>query len=612
MIGPFLIAWGAVLLTWLVLAWTLGGIGLLLLRAFRVLPTVERLVSSVWVGYCAVLLLLQLWHLVLPVNVWFWLPALAISLSGWYVMRTEIRHRFTSDCYSKSRYAWVPLMLVTVWVANRAMGPNNEIDSHLYHIPTIQWLKQYPVVPGLGNLYLPLAANSSSLLFCAWLDSGPWEGRANHVVNGFLITALFWHAMLGGRRVFDREPSQQAVGLFKMLAMIPAVQMTNHWMVSGYSTDVAPAALVLVAASELFSLWCHRIDTADRGSFVPGYSACCTAFWLAGAWCCKLTALAFGTVATLLTLAAVHRWHRKTGCPWLRSVVLGGVLVTLLTGVWATRGVVLSGYPLYPSTSPSVNVEWKIPRDLVEVEKFYQMTRNRLRHFYDWGIEDAIRSLAGWGWLRYWVQLLERDTLLPTGMFVIFGCVAFASRTRYTNISELRRGWLLLVPTLPAIVFWFLTQATQRMGFFLFWVAASTAAAIACPPILQRSQCSAVALAACIILLAAGNVKKTHVPPGSDFGFHPPMDTGRIETFVSEAGLTIYRPADGGRLCSDAPIPATPTPRKDLLLRKPGDLASGFKIEAPQSRYARIAKAMQMENSITSPRLADESNRRFE
>ena len=44
----------------------------------------------------------------------------------------------------------VLLLLLALWIANRAIGPGNAEDSGLYHYRAIRWATAYPVVTGIG------------------------------------------------------------------------------------------------------------------------------------------------------------------------------------------------------------------------------------------------------------------------------------------------------------------------------------------------------------------------------------------------------------------------------------------------------------------------------
>jgi len=43
-------------------------------------------------------------------------------------------------------------------------------DSCLYHVATIRWFEQYPIVPGLGHVHLRLAFNHAYYLYASLFD----------------------------------------------------------------------------------------------------------------------------------------------------------------------------------------------------------------------------------------------------------------------------------------------------------------------------------------------------------------------------------------------------------------------------------------------------------
>src|SRR5439155_14565770 len=95
----------------------------------------------------------------------------------------------------------VVLMLLAIWLANRAIGPGNAFDSGLYHYQVIRWNHEHPIMPGLGNLHPNFAYNNSCHLIDAILQAGPWEGRANHIANGLLLLMWMWTVAISAARL---------------------------------------------------------------------------------------------------------------------------------------------------------------------------------------------------------------------------------------------------------------------------------------------------------------------------------------------------------------------------------------------------------------------------
>lgn len=112
-------------------------------------------------------------------------------------------------------------ILVTCWIASRAMIPPTNYDSGLYHLSAIRWINEYPIVPGLGNLHGRLAFNSSFFTYVAALNLYPYFGNGRSIANSFLMLLTF--ATLSElllpflRRpsfIFQSSPIQWAIPLF--------------------------------------------------------------------------------------------------------------------------------------------------------------------------------------------------------------------------------------------------------------------------------------------------------------------------------------------------------------------------------------------------------------
>jgi len=88
----------------------------------------------------------------LPVT-WVVLALGQLLLFGW-LPEFSMAHRFVGRDRTER----------ALWLADMAMGPMAQFDSRLYHFQAIKWARNYPVVPGLANLYGPL--DSTMPAFC--------------------------------------------------------------------------------------------------------------------------------------------------------------------------------------------------------------------------------------------------------------------------------------------------------------------------------------------------------------------------------------------------------------------------------------------------------------
>lgn len=180
-------AMGQVLGTWLIVGVALVGIGLFVGWALgggreqRGVPVH----LAFWLGYGGCVLVLQVWHLMRPVDGWALGFVLAI---GW--LAVIWRRRMVGGVVRRlARHRWLAVSIAAagLWIANQAIGPGDDHDSGSYHYAIILWNHGWSIVPGLGNLSPMYAINNSSLLYASMLNVGPWSNAVGHVCNGLLV-----------------------------------------------------------------------------------------------------------------------------------------------------------------------------------------------------------------------------------------------------------------------------------------------------------------------------------------------------------------------------------------------------------------------------------------
>jgi hypothetical protein len=221
----------------------------------------------------------------------------------------------------------------------------NNHDSGCYHIQIVRWIEEYRVVPGLGNLHVRLAFNSSWSLLSAlfnfrFLGLGPL-----HVFNGF-FTLVFIAFMLQSQNRF-----------FELRQRIPSIFAALLWMSSVFfilrgasSLDFdQPSALLLMI---IFLLFLGR-------QYSPGKDHRLLDVLLVFLSVFSLTVKLSTLAVVLLPLYLLPGYLRARD--W-RFLTLSGLLVMWMLLPWLLRGVMLSGYLIYPFAALDLfNFDWKIP-----------------------------------------------------------------------------------------------------------------------------------------------------------------------------------------------------------------------------------------------------------
>jgi hypothetical protein len=588
-------ALGAVLLTWAIVYAALVGIGLAVRRWVDAdVDTADQgrgadaLSDAFWVGFAAVLLLLQLWHLVRPVDA----VATALVLGGGLAAFAARRHAAAAqlrEMWRVSRVTRALAALAVIWIALRALGPMTLYDSGMYHVPFVTWAKSYAIVPGLGNLHGRLAFNPSSLLFAAALDVGPWREGAAHVVNGLLVAAFSLHAVLASCRM---RPGGAGFprGLFELAVLPGVLAAALRQDVRSLSTDLPVFLLLLASVSRLFERLVQSGGDTSPPLLARGAGAWLgtTLAVLAAAVTVKLSALPFSAAGALLALAlwlASRPSAGAAGWSW-RPYVLPLALAT----VWLVRGAVLSGYPLYPSRVVALPVDWRVPAEQAAAEAAWvTMSARNL---------NTNELFASWEWLRPWVAgVVTRNDLfayllVPVGLLALV-LLALAIRRRDV-LRAWRRGAWLLAPLGVGLVVWWISAPHPRLAQALFWSATGAAAAVLAASTWgpQRRRELAIGVALITMLFVARSAASAALHPSGEGALRSaaravlaartesawiaPMPAPDLLEYTLPTGIPLAVPR-GDNSCWNGPALCTPHPVPTLSWRRTDDVAAGFR-----------------------------------
>ena len=589
----------SILVTQLVVAAALVGVGLGVRRGFglRRLGLDDGFLAF-WTGLGAVILFLMLWNFFLPISGVVLPLVLLAGAAGLAGNRSGLAGVLREEGWRPSRGVWLLLGLVALWIANLSLGPLDNWDSALYHIQAVKWAESYPVVPGLANLDGPIAFNNSTWLFDALLSSGPWRDRSNHLANGLLILVFLLQAIVAGARLSTGR--LQPVRVFQLLLFTPAASLAFHGRISSFVTDIGPALVVMIATGLLFAQLSSPPENEDEAA----YGLFALGVLLALAVTMKLNASVFAATGFLVANLAWLR--RRTGPRQRRALAWAWGAVSLFAAVWMGRGLVLSGYPLFPAPILGVPVEWRAPAEHAAAEyAFIVHSGKGSTH------NPAVVSGAGGlsAWLPHWVHesaLYDPYELaIPAGLLLIASLFAAGSLSRAPPQvrAELRSGWWLLVPHAAVLIAWFATSPEPRyampyawslalipavQGIRAWWATSRRPAPgplvrlgvllgwtpFVASPLLYQGNWSAFAGEAPWRVILHDNLNRA----GSDGWFQPIARHATLHVYRTQSGLVLNTVANR---CWDAPLPCTPNPAPNLRLRKPPELSKGFVVDGP-------------------------------
>jgi hypothetical protein len=592
-------------LTFLVLSAAFTGIGLTVRRAFGLVQvTLDDCFSAFWMGFAGVILFLLLWNFAFRVSGVALGIVLVAGMLGLMGTRGALNSMLVAYRGTLAFWTSIAVLLTGLWMANLASGGMAEWDTALYHMQGVEWARSYAVVPGLANLFGPLGFNNSSLLYDAMLDNGPWAGRAWHVANGLLLFVLATQAVVGGARFLGVRDSRAAADLFVFLlfallfdvAAVNRSGIDNH--ASSFSTDVPLTTLRLAATA----LWYRSLVRDRRDARTEAYDLVCIVVLSAVSVAVKMNAAVF---AFAMVVAAAGLWlvrRRPTDGLVGRTLGWAGAAGLAFGSAWMARGVVLSGYPFFPSPALPAPVEWRAPLEHAQAELYYVIHSGRVSANNVPYVSGQITGLHAWfpGWfgrLRDDLYYLPIPVVLTLVMLIALSVVW----RRATPDARARacHAWWIVPPTVISLVAWFVVAPDPRYATAGFWTLTALLASQAY--LLGGANVNArlvrrVFTAACVLALSPAVVNPLvewyvahsiespakviiranfRIPPDGEW-YQRPLGRPILSPYQTLSGLVVNVPE---QRCWAGPLPCTPNPAPNLRLRVPGRLDKGFMVD---------------------------------
>jgi hypothetical protein len=562
----------SILLTWMLCGLLLAGIGVLLLGRFGV---EYSLFDAFWAGLCVAVASLQVYHFFQPINIFIAGTLCALGLYGIASNGRKLAAASLQTIYS-GFLSTVCCIITILVLAVRCAGPAVHYDTGYYGATAVRWFNTYPLVPGLTNLHRQLGLNSSVFLCVAALNQGPWRDLGFHLFVGLLLSAIVIIIAQSFFRVFLSR-NESPLDYFVLLFAVPGIVWVLNGEIVGTNTDLPTTAVSIAGVVALFDALQEK--QKHQGVEKRRESRLIVAMMLfALAIAFKISSLAFaglGWTAAFLELLSLK-------CSLVRKKQLIVVTVLLSGAVaipWLIRGVILSGYPLFPSSALAVPVNWKVPRAAAETLADANRSWARIPHA---GLEDT----SGIRWLGQWFAnaAKNRVDLIAPVLISLVGIMFLLRRRACGDLFWFR----LLLPSLGGLVFWFSLAPAFRFGESAIWTTSACVGVVALQEVLpvMSSRQRQVVLFGLLVLGGWCSYPRTlwkvyfrraiEVP-----GFLS-VPAAKTVPYRLSSGLTVQVPIETNQ-CWDAVIPCSPFFSDSLQLRRGGNLRWGFRVESLNS-----------------------------
>jgi hypothetical protein len=547
-------------------AWAVGG------ALFGVRGS-ESVFSLPWLGYGMALGMLQLAHLFAPMDRSFAVSfllvtsALALAILWSRALWHGLNFRRVISKWPRLLPLAVICFVVFIPVFNACTKAATHYDVGLYYLQEIRWMETFPIVRGLGNLMLNLGFNQNAFLITSVLDSLLPDRVALWLVGGLLPWLGLTQSVYALARLLLVHQALRSRLEVAYAISLPAWIYTLLWNNIPSGSPDTTASCVMIHFFLVFAALIMSVDATERarlfGDLLVVAATCL---------CLKLNTL--GLAAGVCLIAGLFLLLEKNvSCFWHPRALYGAALAACLLGCWVHRGILLSGYPLFPSRALAVPVAWQVKAS--EVDRCREDTVFWAR--IPWGDREV--ALHGF-WIKPWIQrisAMEIQFTWPIGI----GVVAAGGLSLLSWLEvRLRRGtyflMLLCAPLFLDAIFWFLTAPEPRYLGSATWLFASTPIlallateeSLARPAALTNLYLTAVPLAGMIVQTA-------WVWSGPEPKF-PEIPRKEMIEVTNRFNLRYYVPSDGNQ-SFDNVLPSSNRRLHDVgLLNPAAGIAGGF------------------------------------
>jgi len=581
MTSQFLQAIFLVISGWLIWFFVFVGLGILIRWKFFNLKIAnfESLLSSFWIGWAYTIFFLQLWNFCFKIDWRASLLVCIVGVTGLIWNYKDLLQIIKKGNFLQKIILSTALSLIVLWIADFAILSPMIYDSGLYHFPSISWLKSYPIIPGLGNLWAPLAYNQSYFLYAAILDFGPWIHKSQHLANGLILSVLIIQIFLSGMTFFRHHNKISLYHIFYILFLGPVLILTVTLFISSSSPDMSIYILGILVSAKLLSFLEEQNYTKRENEYNIFFIVTLAALGIT----IKLSFVAFGVISLILLFIFCSmkntRKREKNRTKKILFIYVFCLGIALIP--WMIRGIILSGYIAYPSTIGALPVDWRIPYtsviDLANTVRWWSRT------------SAGQLNIESGNWILPWISNMFKieheyftiHVTIPLFLIFINSILIFFSKyfKKYSAHGMKKNIWLLLVPSACSILFWFSTVPDPRHAGACFWIlgVGTTIIVINKFNVLKSKYFKTFLISFSIILCIGFFFIKIFVNiPEENNGFWK-IPSVELKIFETNSGLNVFVPVKGDQ-CWAAPLPYTPYPNADLCLRREGEMRYGFKV----------------------------------
>lgn len=337
----------------------------------------------------------------------------------------------------------VLLFIFSVLILIHAAQPAINPDTGLYHAQTIQWYNKYRIVPGLGNLFGPLALNSHAHLLMSLFSFSFFTTKILYQSWGSFIFLLYSSYAL--REGFDVLKTRPSFSIYYFGSLFWGLVFFRDWISSPTPDTVVMFFLLFMFGVLLMTDRSRKINWQVAFIF----------FLLPVLVSFKLSAL-FGCI---IGLAWLILFYKRLNFALIKFAGLQSLIVFL---PYFIRNLILSGHLLFPLPILDLfNLDWEVPQIWVIIYKegiaaYSRVPTAEWSYYIDKPFID---------WFKiWWINQNRPDKVFLTILGILFPFITWQVIRDIARKSEPVLCILWLSAFIASIA-WFCTAPAVRFGY---------------------------------------------------------------------------------------------------------------------------------------------------
>ncbi|MBC7524019.1 MAG: hypothetical protein H7239_06235 [Flavobacterium sp.] len=296
--------------------------------------------------------------------------------------------------YSDFKQLIVPLklylILISVLILAQCSTAPFIIDNESYYIQTIKWLNEYGLVPGLGNLHFFFAQTSGWHVLQSVFNFSFLYQKFNDL-SGYCLLLGTIFAVFKLNSYFKNSNKN-----YLIIGLLPIANLYFFQFINAPSPDLAVYILTII-------LFYYSIQfTKDKILHQFNLLTILVLFIL------YIKPI---SVVLLLIPASLFLSNFKQ---LIKKIIPSLILSLIVFIVFITKNTILTGYPIYPFTKLSFNLDFQIPKEVIS---FLFKKSTRFSFFIS---EPDLANLSTFEIIKKWFFISKINLLLNSISLAIF------------------------------------------------------------------------------------------------------------------------------------------------------------------------------------------------